>query len=330
MGRPRKNDKHLPPYVYCRRGVYYLESSKPAIRLGTDLESALNKYRQIAGGPVDGIAGLVKESFPVFTAGLAKETIRSYRHACNKLAFLLADYAPEQVRQKHIANIRITLQPTPAMANRVLTVARLVFGYAVEQQRLDDNPALGIKHYPEDPRERLVVPPEYEAIYLKAKPRLQILMDLRYLTGQRGIDLLTKRLDDLTDAGIYFKQTKTGAKLLVQWSPELRKVVERARTLFGNVRALTLLQGKPGKPYAYRTAYRDWQEACEAAGITDAQLRDIRAMSGTAAEAQGLDPQALLGHATPKMTKRYLRSKKTPVVAGPSFERVLDIGKKSG
>ncbi len=327
MGRPRKHDRHLPPYVYRRRGVYYLESSKPAIRLGEDIQTALDAYQKLGGEPGGGMAALIKEAFPVITAKVGVETKRSYRSACNKIAYILADLTPEQVKPKHIANMKILLAPIPNMANRCLTVSKLIFQYAVDQQRLDSNPALGTKLYPEAKRDRLPTTTDYEAIYAHAKPRLQVLMDLRYLTGQRGNDLLTKRNDEITADGIYFKQLKTGAKLLVEWSPELRAVVERARALFGNVRALTLLQGRAGRRYSYRTANRDWNEACDAAGIVDTEMRDLRAMSGTAAEAQGLNPTALLGHKNKKMTERYLRDRKTPHVTGPSFERVLDIGK---
>jgi hypothetical protein len=48
-------------------------------------------------------------------------------------------------------------------------------------------------------------------------------------------------------------------------------------------------------------------------------MRDLRAVAGTEAEAQGLNPTALLGHTSPDMTRRYLRGKKTPVVVAPVF-----------
>lgn len=325
MGRPRKHDRHLPPYVYRRRGVYYLESCKPAIRLGADLATALAEYSRLGGEPAQGIAALVKKAFPVITASVSPATKKSYRHACNKIAYMLADTPVEEIRQRHIEDLKMKLVKTPNMANRCLTVAKMVFQYAVGQQMIDQNPALGIEGYKEKKRERLISPTEYRAIYAAAKPRLRVLMDLRYLTGQRGEDLLAKKPEDVTAEGIYFKQSKTGARLLVRWSPELKEAVERARTLFGNVRSLTLLQGRPGRRYAYRTAFRDWQEACKDAGVEDANLQDIRAMSGTAAEAQGLDPTALLGHKNAAMTQRYLRDKQVPVVAGPSFEQVLNI-----
>ncbi|HYG58850.1 MAG TPA: tyrosine-type recombinase/integrase, partial [Symbiobacteriaceae bacterium] len=134
---------------------------------------------------------------------------------------------------------------------------------------------------------------------------------------------------DISDDGIYFRQKKTGARLLVQWSPALRQTVESAKALHGNVRALTLLHNRKGKAPDYRTTKQQWDAACEAAGVSDANLHDLRAMSGTAAEDQGLDPTKLLGHTSPNQTKRYLRAKKIPVVSGPSFGQSIRREKKA-
>ena len=50
---------------------------------------------------------------------------------------------------------------------------------------------------------------------------------------------------------------------------------------------------------------------------------DIRAKSGTDADASGLDAQALLGHEDAGTTKRYIRHKKAHKVA-PLPSKILD------
>jgi hypothetical protein len=61
--------------------------------------------------------------------------------------------------------------------------------------------------------------------------------------------------------------------------------------------------------------------ARSAAGVLDAQFRDIRVMAARQAEADGLDYQALLGHTTRKMSDRYLKGRRT-VVAEPVRKRL--------
>src|SRR5690606_38296526 len=145
---------------------------------------------------------------------------------------------------------------------------------------------------------------------------------LCYLTGQRVGDVLSIKRTDLGDDGIYFEQQKTGAKLVVRWTQELRAATERAKALHGPVAGLYLVKGtvgQEGRPMAYKLMWKDWRAVCAAAGVENGNIHDLRAMSGTEADAQGRDAQKLLAHTDRKMTERYLRDRVVPVVEGPSF-----------
>jgi integrase len=327
MGRPRKTNTHLPPCVYPRHGAYYLVKAGKWTLLGHTLSDALKEYASRFESPSGGMEALIEEAFPVITAKSAANTKRQYRYAANKVKHMLAEFAPDQVQQRHIARVKLALADMPNMANICLSVTRQVFAYAVENQLLDNNPAIGIKPYPVKSRPRLISKAEFEAIYAKADDQLQVFMDLLYLTGRRPDHVLKLAVSSITQEGIYFGKQKTDAQLIVKWNPQLRTAVERAKTLSGNVRALTLLHER-GKPLRLARVRERWIEACAAAGVENAQLRDLRAMSGTDAKRQGLDPQALLGHTTPKTTEVYLRGKEIPAVDGPSFGQLLDIGQK--
>lgn len=79
-------------------------------------------------------------------------------------------------------------------------------------------------------------------------------------------------------------------------------------------------------PTDYSTVKSQWNDAVNAAGVEDADLRDLRAMAATAAKKQAKDPTSLLGHTSAGMTERYLREKEVPQVEGPSFGQLLDVG----
>lgn len=317
--RPRKQNKHLPPCVYLHHGAFWLVKNGKWERLGSELSTALAEYGRRFQPPVGSMDTLIDNALESIRHKLKKNTWMQYQTASRKLKLMLADFSPEQVKAKDIAAVKLALAKTPNMANRCLSVLRQVFDYAVEQQLVDSNPALGIKRHLEQKRERLISQAEYAKIYAKAGPRLQIIMDLLFLTGQRVTDVLTIKRMDLRDEGIYFEQDKTGARLLVRWTPELQSVVKRANEL-SNVQSLIyLLQNRRRKAPDYSTIKLQWNIACKAAGVVDADLRDLRAMSGTAAEQQGMNPTALLGHTSAQMTKRYLRDKQVPEVDGPSF-----------
>lgn len=320
--RPRKTDRHLPPCVYQKHGAFYLVKAGKWIRLGDDLRAALDEYARILSHSGGGMPALIERALPTITRNKAATTAKQYTTAARKLQEILRDFAPHQVMPKHVAQLRRELADTPNMTNRVLTVLRMVFDFALEEQLVDSNPCVGIKRLSEAKRKRLITPEEFRAIYAQAGERLQIIMDLLYLTGQRVNDVLRLRLSDLQEDGIYFNQSKTDARLVVAWNADLRRVVARAKALHGDVRYLTLLFNKYRKAPDYSSVKLQWDVARKAAGVEDVELRDIRAMAATGAERQGVDPTALLGHTSPTMTARYLRDKQVPVVTGPTIGKM--------
>jgi integrase len=329
MSRPRKTDRHLPPCVYQRHSSYWYVKGGRWVNLGKDRRGALERYALLASEPSSGMADLIDAAMIEIRRKVKPSTARQYDTAARRLKRMMVEFSPDQVLPKHVAKIKVSMASKPNMANRMLSVLRQVFAYAVEQQLVDSNPALGIERYGENKRDRYITDIEYAAIYEKAGPRLQIIMDLCYLTAQRVSDVLAIPHADITETGVRFKQGKTGEKMAVRWSADLRATVERARKLRGNVIAMTLLSNRRRKSPDYRTVRDQWAEACEAAGVKDAHLHDLRAKSLTDAKAQGRDPTALAGHKSAAMTERYIRLREFRVVDGPSFRQPIDSEKKA-
>lgn len=335
MGRPRKQNTHLPPCVYQRHGAYWYVKGGKWERLGSDLPDSLAAYgRRFHQEPADGMAAFLQTALRVLVAKpLAESTKAQYATAVRMLAEAFEGFTPEQIRAKDIKRLRRGMMDRPNMFNRCLMVLRQALAYGVDEDIIEFNPAVGIKKLDEAKRKRLLSAGEFKLIYEKATPRLRCLMDLWRLTGQRVMDVATIRRADLLPEGISFRQQKTDTRLIVKWNTELQEAVERAKSLNGNVRSLTLfavMSGKRrGSSPAYTTIKTEWKDACEKAKVEDAQMRDLRAVSVTAAKQQGKNPQALAGHTSEAMTRRYIRDKEVPIVEGPSFGHLSNIdGKK--
>lgn len=328
MNRPRKKDRHLPRCVYRKHGAYWLVRKGKWSKLGTDLNTALAAYAALYEAPKGGMAELIEEAFLQMQPKLKPATVRQYRQAAKKLKKMLVEFAPDQVQPVHAARIKKAMAKTPNMANRVISFARQVFDYALEEERVTSNPFGGIRRHSERKRDRLVYADEFTAIYKHAGPRLQVILDLLRLTGQRITAVLKIRRSDLVEDGIRFPHHKTETKRIVKWSAELREAVDRAKTLNGNVSALTLLHNRRGKAPDYSTVKIQWDKARKAAGVEDVRLHDLRAVAATEAKKQGKNPTELLGHTSEQQTKRYLRGKEEPIVEGPSFRRPIDTATK--
>lgn len=315
MPRPRKHDRHLPPSVYLRRGAFYHVVRGVWHPLGRVLEAALAEYARRISGAKGSMPAEMQAWLDSARPRLAASTYSKYRRHVARLAKVFAAFTPEQVRPVHIAQVKKAFASTPNMANQMVSILREFFNDQLEQQLVESNPAVGIRRFKEAKRERLLTDEEIRRIVEAGGPRLRCVVEVCYLTGQRIGDVLGIRLDQFGADGIEFRQQKTGARLVVRWTPALREVVARARALHGPVPALTLFKNRRGKAPDYTTIEREWLAACRAAGVEDARLHDLRAAAATAVGKAGAG--ALLGHASEGNTARYLRAKIVPVVDGP-------------
>jgi len=321
MPPKRRKDNDLPSCVYRRGSGFYLVKRNKWTLLGHDMPTALAEYGRLMSAPKGGMPELIENAFPAIVKGHSENTRAAYRSAANRLADIFRDFSPSQIKPKHIAAMRRAFEDRPSTANLLMAVMSLVMGWAVEEQLIDSNPVIGLKRAKAVKRGRFITDREMEAIRDKSSPQLAVIIDLCFLTGQRIGDILGIRLADLTDDGIAFKQGKTGARLVVGWSPDLRDTVDKAKALRGPVTGLTLLSGRGGKPVPYHRILRAWTAACEAARVADAHIHDLRAKSLTEARRQGQDPTALAGHSSASMTERYIRDRDIPVVTGPAMRK---------
>ena len=325
--RPRKTNRNLPPCVYLRHGAYYLVKRGKWTRLASDLPGALAEYARQHLVTVGGMVDLIEQALPSITAGKAPKTVKLYTLACRQAQEIFAEFSPDQIRATHFAQMRRALADTPAWANRIQSVCRLVFDYALDNEIIDSNPLIGAKRLTEHPRTRRITEQEFEAIRDAGSERLRIVMDLAHASGQRIGDILSRRREHCRADGMIVRQEKTGTEILLSWTPSLIAAVEAAKAAHGSVASMGLVKGSGSAKQGYHSIGRDWRAACEKAGVEGANIHDLRAMSASDAKAQGLDAQALLGHTSERMTARYLRDRELKVVVGPSIgqnRKVLD------
>lgn len=316
--RPRKTDRHLPACVYEKHGAFYYVKKGKWTRLGGDLNTALHEYARIAALPTDGLAALIDKALPHITENVASSTKKQYIDMARKLQSIFAEFRADQVRHGDIVQMQDAFKHSPAVGNRLLTVLKLTYQWAMDRELVESNPCVSVKRLKQNTRDRLISAKEYTAIYEHCNPWLQIIMDMLYLTGQRIGDVLKIERRHLLDDGIYFEQQKTGKQLIVGWTPDLRAVVERAKAAPCGVAAIQyLLAGRGGKIRAHANVWTAFKTAAKKGGVSNATLHDLRAMSGTDADNQGIDPMKLLGHTDRRTTDIYLRDRTPKVVSGP-------------
>lgn len=314
----------LPPRLHWKHGRYWYVYRNQWQALSSHYPEAMGRYARLVA-PGSGMDALVDKVLVLLeTRGkLAASTLKQYRHAGKLIKQAFAEFDPADVSQAHVAIFHDDLASQhPNMANRCLSVLRIVFAHACRWGMVPFNPATGLRRAEESKRTRYLTDAEFAAIRAAARPWLAILMDVLYLTGQRVGDVLQLRRLDVTADGVAFVQQKTGARLRVSMTDELRTALEDAGKLHGNVLSPFVFhpRGK-GTAYSYFSARDAYARACAAAQVEDTTLHDIRAKSLTDAESAGLNAQALAGHSSAAMTARYIRLRQMKTVSGPQFLR---------
>lgn len=319
----RRRDSDLPPNVTLKHGAYYWRKGGKWTPLGRDLHQALAELQRLQSMPTNGMPWLIEEAMKDILPRVRGKTVGNYKNMAKRLKAVFAEFRIKDVTPHVVATIKRSMKHKQGTANALLSLLRQIFDLAVDTYQVaDSNPVASIRRFKRKTRDRLISMDEYGKIYAHAGPQLRCIMDLCLYSGQRISDVLAIKRSDLTDTGIEFDTHKTGDKITVEWTPELRDAVERAKALCPAVSIggwLLMSKQRRSLPPAHGTIYALYKKACETGGVDDATLHDLRAMSLTAADAQGLDAQALATHTSRSQTEAYIRARKHKIVQGPSF-----------
>ncbi len=319
MGRPRKRDKHLPRRMYLVHGAYYFhpKAGKP-VHLGRDLPDALTRYAGLIGTQWEGrTLGDVIDRYRAEVLPLKRsaQTREDQGIALGRLRKAFGHMLPDNVTAQHCyayqdARRGKNNQPVPTAARHEVQLLGHVFAKAIRWGIATRNPARSLDLGPRAAKRRRVTMDQVEQLCSIAGERMRVAIDLAVSTGQRRGDLLNLRREQLTAGGILFKQSKTGAEVLIEWSPDLEAIVARAKALVPQVPGEYLIRKRNGRPYNATGFSSIWQRLMKKivqAGGERFSFHDLRAVSADGA-ATPEEARDRLGHTDVATTKRhYLR-----------------------
>lgn len=287
MSRPKTKNRHLPKGVTIIHGSFwYKATGQKRIRVGpvTD-EAALYRFmadKLTPAGPMYTVRDMLDRYTSEVLPTLEPRTQKDYRRHLKILATVFGDARPDEVLPRHIGQF-LTVTKGPIQRNRIVAVLSAVYTKAVGRWYVaDKNPCVGVERNPSRKRDRYVTDAEYAAVYALHAPRMQIAMDLALLTGQRQGDLLRLQWSKVTTEGVEFRQGKTGKRLLVTMSPDLKAVLDRAKDMLPDVPRAYVLRRRDGQPYSENGFRAIWQRAMRKyarAGGERFTFHDLRAKS---------------------------------------------------
>lgn len=280
MGRKRVHGKGLPKRVYLRHGAYY--------HAGTD-----GKWRRLAAegdepGMYRALADLsdprairLSDVMDRYAAEvLTTKSPKTQRDQKNQLALLKRDFGkarPADVKPSHVAAF-LDAYPSPVAANRIAALLSHVYKKAIRWGLCESNPCRGVERNPEGMRPVYVDGERFWHAWQDAPLRIQLAMELAYVTGQRQADLLNLKWADCQDDGLHFRQAKTGTGVVVEWSAWLRDLLARCKEVQTQALGFYVLANARGQRLTssgFQTAWQKFMRDRE----DRFQFRDLRKKS---------------------------------------------------
>jgi integrase len=247
------------------------------------------------------------ESSPEFKQ-LATSSRRDYSAYLERIRDVWGTLPVRGIERRHVLALRDKYAATPAAANYLIRVLRLLMTFGVDHGWRKDNPALRPKRLKTGEGHRPWEEWELEKFreHWPAGTEERLALELLVNTGQRGGDVNAMVRTHYRSGFISVVQEKTGARLEIPVAADLKAVLDP--WLAQHPDNLLLLPGKLGKGRGI-DAFRHWlSEAVRAAGIVGVTIHGLRYTAATRLAELGLDWHwiaDITGHETMAMTRKY-------------------------
>lgn len=321
MGRRRTNNLDLPPRLYLRGSThYYVSADGKWHNLGKDKGRALRLWAELECVPQHVSVGEIVRRYVSECMGDKAASTRSrYADYSRTLEDQFGALPADDLTRFAIARWRDGGKVKRSWFNGCLSLLRVAYRKAGEWGWATTNEAEHVGFNETFPRSRRISDAEFRSIRDGAPRWLQIAMDLSYLTSLRESDVLTLRWSAVGNR-LTVLQIKTGVRQSFEVTAPLRAVLEAAKRI--PIVGLYVVATDKGRPISARRLQEAFAAAVKAAGVDrDTRFHDIRGMSATTAEEEGLDYQAMLGHTSKKMSDRYIKRLRT--IKAPTLKRRL-------
>lgn len=274
--------------------------------------ASIEKAEPTRSYPARSLSALIEEwyRYPAYTS-LGASTQITYRRI---LEYMRAQpYALEPVlsyKPQHIRKIIAKRAATPARANHILRLFRMLFQHAAENGWREDNPTVGVRRLKTKEEGARSWTDDEIAVYEAHWPigtRQRLAFALLLYTGQRRSDVVHMGPPSRIGDTIKVRQIKTGAVVLIPIHPRLREVLD---AWCGDTTTyLATRTGAVSSSNGFYNQFTDWRaEAGLPAGLAPHGLR--KAAARRLAEA-GCTPHqiaAVTGHQTLSEVERYTRA----------------------
>jgi integrase len=211
------------------------------------------------------------------------------------------------LERRHIERLIASKATTPAAANNLLRMLRVLMQFAVAEGMRRDDPTIGVKSvkvrssgFHSGTEEEIT---KFEAKH-QIGTRARLALALLLFTAQRRSDVIRMGRQHVRDGVLTIRQQKTGMVVDIPLHPELKEILDA--TVNDNLTFLVIASGKPFSPAGFTNWFR---ECCDAAGLprgcSPHGLRKAAARRLAESGCSDHEIMSITGHTTLKVVSRY-------------------------
>lgn len=206
-------------------------------------------------------------------------------------------------------------------ANVFISVASVVFSWAVTREWLDHAPTVGIRALPGGALRPWTAAQADLALTSLPEAYRRVVLLARY-TGQRRGDLCAMRWSAYDGQRLRLTQQKTSVALVIPCHPVLRAELDRWRREASSLHILTTPRGLPWRPMLLTQALPARLQAIGLPPLTVHGLRKLAATELAEAGCSVHEIAAITGHRTLSMVQHYTRSAEQEHLADAAISRL--------
>ena len=261
-----------------------------------------------APGSIDALAAAYYGSADY--AQLARVTKATYRNVLERFRLDHGDKPAGLLKREHVLRFMDARAKTPAAANALLKMLRILMRFAMDRGLRGDDPTIGVRRlrYASDGFRQWTEADilQFEA-HWSTGTRARLALALLLYTGQRPGDVSRMGRQHVLGTALAFTQQKTGTRLEVPISAEL--VAELEHVPAGQLAFVLTEQGRGFSAsgfsswFSERARMAGLPKGCTAHGLRKSAARRLAEAGCTAHQIA-----SITGHRTLKEVERYTRA----------------------
>ena len=334
----RFRDRHGHERLYYRRGDRRVALPGPSgspeflaayqAAHGSHAAQEADKAARLIPGTMAALVASYRSS--AAWKALRPETHRAYIPFLDDLVAQYHGHRVAALEARHVRQLVEKRAGTPASANRLLSILRILMRHAIDLDWRDTDATAGVRGIRYRTQSIETWTEEDIDAFWRTWPagsRARLALALLLYTGQRRGDVIRLGRQHVRSARLHVVQGKTGARLSIPIHPDLAAEI----AAIGH-NHLTFLVTETGAPFASGNAFYNWfRWAAGKAGVSKPPhgLRSAAARRLAEAGCSTREIMSLTGHTTLPEVERYTRAADQAKLAQRAVARMPGLATRS-